>query len=143
MPRLLLLTVLLGSLVLVGCGGKSKEDKAISQVCSARADISKQVNKLSNLSLSANVGTEVKDALNAIKNDLASMADAHKDLAADRKQEVQTATQDFTNQIASIASDLTSGLTVAEAQTKVQSALTQLGNSYKQTLGTIKCPSGN
>src|SRR5436190_19297839 len=70
-------------LAVAGCG-ESKEDKAKKQVCSARADLQKQVNELSSLTLATATVNGVKDSVNAITNDLKKIKDAQRDLNAAR-----------------------------------------------------------
>ena len=134
------------ALIVVSCGafglsacGESKEDKAKKQVCSARSDISKQIDSLKTLTISSSTPDDVKSALNTIKGDLSKIKDAQPDLAPDRKQQVQTATQTFGSQLQQIVTSAVRGLSVTNAKTQIQSAVTSLGAAYKQALEPIKC----
>ena len=141
MNRPLALLLLLAAAVagLAACGGQSKADKAKSQVCDARADISKQVNELKGLTLATATVDGVKQNVQAIQDDLGKIKDAQSDLNAERKQQVQTANQAFTQQVKSIASSVGKSLSLSEAGTQLKTAASQLATSYEQTLGKIDC----
>ena len=132
---LLLFAAVLG----VSACGQSASDKAKSQVCDARADISKNVNELKGLTLSSATVDGVKKNVQAIQDDLGKIKDAQGNLNAERKQQVQAANEAFTQQVKSIASSVTSNLSLADAGTQLQTAVTQLADSYKQTLGKVDC----
>ena len=135
---LALIVVSCGAFALSACG-ESKEDKAKKQVCSARSDISKQIDSLKTLTISTSTPDDVKSALNTIKGDLSKIKDAQPDLAPDRKQQVQTATQTFESQLQQIVTSTTNGLSVTNAKTQIQSAVTSLEAAYKQALEPIDC----
>jgi hypothetical protein len=137
MKHPLAVLLLLGAVALAGCG-QSKEDKAKSQVCDARSDISKQVSELSSLSLATASVDGVKQNVQAIQKDLGKIKDAQSDLTPERKQQVQSANEAFTQQVKSIASSV-SGISLSEAGTQLKSAASQLATSYKETLGKIDC----
>jgi multidrug resistance efflux pump len=130
--------VLLSVVVFAACG-ESAEDKAKAQVCDARSDISKQISTLTTLTLSASVVSEVKTGVQAIGNDLKKIKDAQPDLQPARKQQVEKATEEFQRQVSSTVSGITSGLSLTNAETQLKTALTQLGQSYRQTLAPINC----
>ena len=134
------------ALIVVSCGvfalsacGESKEDKAKKQVCSARSDITKQIDSLKTLTISSSTPDDVKSALNSIKGDLSKIKDAQPDLAPDRKQQVQTATKTFESQLQQIVPSTVNGLSVTNAKTHIQSAVTSLEAAYKQALEPINC----
>jgi hypothetical protein len=135
----LALLLLLGAVALAGCGGQSKEDKAKSQVCDARADISKQVDELSSLTLATASVDGIKQNVKAIQDDLGKIKDAQSNLTPERKQQVQSANEAFTQQMKSIASSVGQGISLSDAQTQLKSATSQLATTYKQTLGKIDC----
>ncbi len=78
-----IIALLLGALVLAGCG-ESSQEKAKAQVCKAKSDISKQVKMLSELTISTNLLTQAKDGLEAIASDLTTIKDAQPNLAPAR-----------------------------------------------------------
>jgi len=136
-----LVLVLLASLVLAACGGKSKEDKAMSSVCDARADISKQIDHLKSLPVNLSSVSEVQNSLKAIGDDLTKIKNAQGDLSGSRKQQVQDANAKFGSQVKEITSSAVSSLSLSNVKTQLQSALTQLADAYKTTLGPIDCSS--
>ena len=123
----------------VGACGESDQEKAQNQVCDARADIKKQVDELSSLTVSTATVDGIEQNLNAIKDDLKKMKDAEGDLDDQRKQEVESATQVFGSQVESILSDVGSSTSLSAAASQLQSSLAQLGKSYQQALAPIEC----
>jgi hypothetical protein len=134
-----LVLALLASLALAACGGKSKEDKAMSSVCDARADISKQIDHLKSLPISTSSISDVQTSLTAIGDDLSKIKNAQGNLSGGRKQQVQDANAKFSSQIKEITSSVTSNLSLTNAATQLRSALSQLADAYKTTLGPIDC----
>jgi uncharacterized protein HemX len=130
--------VVLAAGTAVGCG-ESDEEKAQNDVCDARDDLQKQVNELSNLTLSTATVEGVQSNLNAIQDDLNKITDAQGDLNDERKQEVESANKQFTSELDSIASGLTSDLSVSGAEQKLRTAAQQLASSYKQTFAMVDC----
>ena len=135
---LLVAGLLLIAVVAVGCG-ESDEEKAQTQVCDARADLKKQVDDLAGLTVSTATVDGVEENLNAIEEDLNQIKDAQGDLNEERKQEVESATQEFTSEVEAVANDLTSDLSLSGAQAKLDSAGKQLASSYEQTFAQIDC----
>ena len=135
----LVLALVLATLGVAACGGKSKQQKAQDQVCNARADISKQVNTLKGLTVSTATTSQISSSLQAIGNDLNTIKNAQKDLSSDRKKQIQAANQAFTNSIKSIASSLGSSLSLGNAKAQLSAALQQLATSYQQTFAKITC----
>jgi len=125
-------------LAIAGCG-QSSQEKAKAQVCEARADITKQITTLSGLTLSTSSITEAKTGVEAIAADLKKIKGAQANLDPARKEQVEAATHTFETQLTAIVNDLTSNLSLTNAASQVQSAVTQLTTSYKQTLAPISC----
>ena len=140
MKRELVLLLLLASTAvgLTACG-ESSQDKAKSQVCDARADISKNVNELKGLTLSSATVDGVKKNVQAIQDDLGKIKDAQSNLNGARKQQVQAANEAFTQQVKTIASSVGSSLSLSDAGTQLKTAASQLAASYQQTLGKVDC----
>ena len=123
----------------VGACGQSKQDKAKSTVCDARADISKQVDKLKGLTPSTVTIDGVQSSLKAISSDLSKIKDAQGDLSGDRRQQVQDATKTFTSQLQSIATSVVKSTSLSDAKAQLTSALQQLGTAYKQSFARVDC----
>jgi hypothetical protein len=130
------LTVALG---LAACGGESAEERAQKQVCSARADIKKQVDELKSTTISTASLDGVQQNLQAIGKSLSTIAGAQKDLKGDRKQDVQAATQAFKTEVASVGRELVTSLSAADAKQQIQTALQGLATSYRKALAPIDC----
>ena len=81
----------------------------------------------------------VSGAVDAIKSDLKQISDAQGDLNDERKQEVESANQEFSAQLETVAADLGSSLSASGAKAAVQSAGKELASSYQQTFAAIEC----
>jgi hypothetical protein len=137
----LIASVLIAVLATLGLGacGESKQDKAKKSVCSARSDISKQVDELKGLTVSTVTVDGVQKSLNAISSDLSKIKDAQGDLSADRRKQVQDATKTFTSQLQSIAGSIGKSTSLSDAKAQLTSALQQLGAAYKQSFARVDC----
>jgi Tfp pilus assembly protein PilP len=133
-----LLLVLIAALALGACG-ESKEDKAKSTVCDARADIGKQVDKLKGLTITTASASAAQKSLKAINSDLSKITDAQGDLSDDRRQQVETANKAFTSQLQSIAASLGSSTSLSDAKSQLSSALQQLATAYKTSFARVDC----
>jgi uncharacterized phage infection (PIP) family protein YhgE len=134
-------SLVIGLVLATGLGacGESDEEKAQNEVCDARADIQKQVDELSDLSLETATLDGVQKNLAAIQDDVGQIADAQGDLSDERRQQVESATKEFTSQLQSIAGDIGRSLSVADARTQLESALDQLASAYKQSFAKVDC----
>ena len=130
--------MLLVAVVAAGCG-ESDEEKAQNEVCDARDDIQTQIDDLSTLTLSTATADGIEESLSAMQDDVMEIANAQGDLNEERKQQVQSANKQFTSQLDSIASGLTSDLSLSGAEQKLKDATQQLASSYKETFATIDC----
>ena len=135
---LLVAVLLLIGATAVGCG-ESDAEKAQTQVCDARADLKTQIDDLAALTPATATADGVEENLNAIEDDLNQIKDAQGDLNEERKQEVESATQEFTSEVEAVANDLTSDLSLSGAEAKLETAGKQLASSYQQTFAQIDC----
>jgi phosphoglycerate-specific signal transduction histidine kinase len=134
--------VLLCALVLAlgACGDdESEAEKAQNDVCDARADIEKQVDELSSLTLSTATIDGIKGNLQAIEKDLGEIKDAEGDLNDERKQQVQSATQQFTSELESVVDTVGKSTSLDQAASQLSSAFDDLAQSFEQTLTPIDC----
>jgi valyl-tRNA synthetase len=123
----------------VGACGESKEDKAHKAVCSARADIGKQVNQLESLTISTATADDVQQSVKAINSDLSKIKDAQGDLSDERRQQVQAANKTFTSQVQSILSSLGKSTSLSDASSRLTSATQELATAYQQSFARIDC----
>jgi hypothetical protein len=135
----LAIAVALAAVALAACGGDSKADQAKSQVCDARADISKQVDALKGMTISSATLSQVQDNLNAIGEDLSKIKNARNDLDDDRKSQVDEANKNFESQVRSTFSDIGKTTSLSDAKTQLQQAFQGLASSYEQTFAKIDC----
>jgi chaperonin cofactor prefoldin len=134
------LAVLLVALVSASCGGSSsKADQAKSDVCSARADISSNLNHLRSMSAGTVTLDAVRSDVQAIQADLDKIKHATPELASDTKQQVQQATSTFTAQLQTTVGNLLTSVSLSDAKTQVKQAATELQKSYASTLGGLSC----
>jgi hypothetical protein len=140
-PTAVAMLLLIPLALLAGCGGKSKEEKAMANVCSARADIKKQVDQLQGLTLTTATLVQVQDSLKAIGDDLSTIADNQGDLSKNRRNDVKAANDAFKAQIKTIGDTIGSSLSIENAKTQLSSALGQLGATYSSAFSKIDCSS--
>ena len=133
------LTALAATVTLAACGGDSKEEKASNQVCDARADIAKQVDTLSKLTLGTATSDQVQKSLKAIGDDLTQIKNAQGDLSDERKQQVQKANQDFEAQVKDIVSTIGRSTSATDAAAQLESAMKQIAGAYKDTFAKVDC----
>jgi hypothetical protein len=134
----IVLALLMLMATVTGCGA-SAEEKAQDNVCAARDDIRKQVEDLGTLTASTATVQGVQEKLSAIQNDLKTISDARADLSADRKQQVEAANQQFSQQLTAIVAGLGSDLSLSGAGQQLKAAAQQLVDSYQQTFAKIDC----
>ena len=125
-------------LALAACG-ESAEDKAQNTVCSARADIKKQVDELKGLTVTTATADGVKANLQANRDTLKKIGGAQDELKGDRKQEVQKATQAFKSEVTDVGRELGKSVSLSEGKQQIQAALQGLASSYESTLAPIDC----
>jgi hypothetical protein len=130
---------LASTLILSACGGESASEKAQNTVCSARADIKKQVDELKGLTATTVSVDGVQANLKAIRKNLEKIRGAQGDLKGDRKQQAKTATDAFTTQVKGVGQQLLGGLTASEGKQQIKTALDGLAAGYKAALGPIDC----
>jgi Tfp pilus assembly protein PilP len=138
MRSLSAVALLLLTLAAAGCG-ESAEDKAMADVCAARADISKQVDKLASLTPTTATTTEVRDGLQAVRDDLSNIADARKNLSDDRRKEVEQANTAFAGEVRDTLYEVGTSVSIESAGAQLTAAFQQLKTSYGQTFARIDC----
>jgi uncharacterized protein YgfB (UPF0149 family) len=134
----LIVVVGVGAYLIFGTG-ESKADKAMSDVCDARAGISTQVDTLKGLTPSTASVDKVKSSVQAILDDLSKIAQARKDLAEANREQVQQANQEFATKVRGLAGTVARSVTAQDAATQLASAAQDLAGVYKSTYGRIDC----
>jgi hypothetical protein len=127
------------TLGLSACGGESKEQKAEKSVCSARADISTQVNTLKSLPPTAASVSQIKTGVTAIVEDLKKIRDAIPELAPSRKEEVTKATETFGKEASEAVQKLTTTGSLTSTEKALHEALNGLASAYQTALAPINC----
>jgi hypothetical protein len=135
----LVIAVVFAAFALGACGGDSKEDQAKTQVCDARADISKQVDSLKGMTISTATSSEIQNSLKAIGDDLTKIKNARNNLDDERKSQVDDASKTFQSQVTSVFSDLGKSTSLSDAKTQLSQAFDGLASSYQQTYAKIDC----
>ena len=135
-----ILAALLGcAALLVGCG-ESEEEKAQNAVCDARADIEKRVDDLAGLTITSASIDQVRNNLEAIRDDLEEIAAEQGDLEPERRQDVEEAGKRFRSQLQTTAKDFVSGATSGEeAGASLGSALDELAKSFRKAYAPVDC----
>jgi hypothetical protein len=121
-----------------GCG-ESKADKAMAQVCSARDDITKQVDSLKNMTITSATTSQVSDSLQAIQNDLNKIGDARQDLSDANREQVDKANQAFASSVRKTFADIGTQTSLQDAATQLKAAFQDLADSYRNTFGQLSC----
>jgi hypothetical protein len=138
-------TLLIATLGVTACG-ESSEQKATKQVCSARKEITAQVNKLQTLPRSSSFPTEAKASFEAMRASVKKMEEAAPNLPAARKEEINAANKAFQTSVTTItkaaasateSSNLEAALKTAEPQ--IRAALSMLASEYKKAFEALKC----
>jgi Tfp pilus assembly protein PilP len=127
------------SVLVLGACGESSEEKAKAQVCDARADISKQVDTLTSLTITTASVAQVKTGVEAIVADVKKIKDEQSKLDPARKEEVQSANEAFAAEVTKIVSGIASDLSISNAEAHLKTAVSQLAAGYKKTLAPISC----
>jgi uncharacterized protein YjbJ (UPF0337 family) len=138
-PSIALVLLSVVAALAVGACGESKEDKAKNTVCSARADISKQVDQLKSLTISTATADDVQQSVKAITSNLSKIKDAQGDLSDDRRQQVEAATKTFTSQVQSILGSLGKTTSLSDAKSQLTAATQELATAYQQSFARIDC----
>ena len=137
MTRLAIIALVALTAVAVAACGESSADKAKNTVCSARDDMSKQVDTLKGMTAATFSTETVSKSLSAMKDDLSDIKGAQSELSSERRDQVQSANQAFTSTVRGVLSDLGSGTSADQLQAAVQ----QLASSYQQTFAKVDCSS--
>jgi hypothetical protein len=124
-----------------GCGGKSESAQANDDVCSAKADIQKQVTSLQGMTASTITVDAVTNDLKAIQTDLNTIGDAIPKLADERKQQVQAANDSFKTEVTTVASTVLRSLSASDAQAQLQTAVSNLAAAYQTSFAKVDCSS--
>ncbi len=139
MTRLLTIAALALALAVVACGGESAEDRAQSKVCSARADIKKQVDELKATTISTASLDGIQANLKAIQKALKQIASEQSKLADDRREEVQKANQAFKAEVADVGRTLVSGLASGGGEAQIKAAVDKLAAGYQSAFAPVEC----
>jgi acetolactate synthase small subunit len=126
------------ALALAACG-ESKEDKAQKTVCSARADIKKQVDQLNGMTVTTASLDGARASLRAIGDGLEKIAGAQDELTGDRRQEAQTATQTFKAEVTDVSRELVRSVSLSDGKQQIETALRGLASSYQAAFAPIDC----
>ena len=131
---------LLGSAALMVACGESEEEKAQNEVCDARANIERRVDDLAGLTITTASIEQVTNNLEAIRDDLETIAAEQGDLEPERRQEVEQAGERFRSELEATARDFVSGTTSGEeAGARAGSALDDLAKSFRDAYGPVDC----
>jgi uncharacterized protein HemX len=134
----LLLSALGLGLAFAACG-QSDEEKAKADVCDARDDIQANVKELQSLTLGTATTDKVRSSLNAIKDDLAKIADSQGELSGAQKQEVQKANDAFKSKVKAVGKDLGQSVSIEDAAKQLKSDFAELATTYEQSFAPIDC----
>ncbi len=139
MRHVLLLSALGLGLAFAAACGQSDEEKAKADVCDARDDIQANVKELQSLTLGTVTADKVRSSLNAIKDDVAKIADAQGQLSDSQKKQVQKANDAFKSKVKALAGDLGQSVSIEDAAKQLNSDFAALATTYQQAFAPIDC----
>ena len=88
--------------------------------------------------MSRDSADELKDILNAVREDVRKIREAQPKLKEDRRQDVQAANDAFQAQLKAVAADLAQTRSLSSLE-PARDAVAQLADSYQRALSTT-CP---
>jgi len=143
-PQVAVLIPVAVALTTAGCGDKgpskaAKQQQAQATVCSARTDIEAQVTTLKGLTPNLASVPQIKTSVSAIIADLGKIKDAEPDPRPDAKQQVEDATQAFTDKAKAVGTAAVSGGLSGDIAGQLKPAIQQLESTYQQVLTPIAC----
>jgi hypothetical protein len=133
------LVVVVVVVVAAVASGDSKSDKAMAQVCGARADIAAQVKTLQGLAPGNGAADQARSSLDAIAGDIKSITEARKDLAGARRDEIQSANDAFVAGVKDAAGGVTDLASLQGAAAQVVQGAQALAQTYQSAYGKVDC----
>jgi hypothetical protein len=139
MKILLAAGIVIAAISIAACGGQSAQDKAKSQVCSAKSEITKQLDYLSGLTITTATKSGIQNSVKTITDSLSKMKDAAPKLSSGLRSDVEGATEKFSSQVQSVVGEIGSNLSISQAATQLSSAVKQLSADFKQSFTSLSC----
>jgi len=128
------------SLVACDSAGESKENRAQSIICDARADIATQIETLQGLGTGETTVEEAQKAARKIRADISSIRTAQQDLGEERLQEVREARAEFATAVRSALRAAANGdASAPETKQQLSSAADDVQQAYEESLKRIDC----
>jgi hypothetical protein len=138
MKALLSIAAVAAGLALAACG-ESEEDKAMNDVCDARAGIQDKLDQLGDLTVTSASIDQVREIFEGIGNDVEQIADAQPDLGDERREQVDTANQQFRDAAGDTLGNVVSGASGDDAQAQLESAASELTSAYREAYEPLDC----
>lgn len=136
---LALIAIVAVVLAFVLLGGESKEEKALANVCAARADIQSRVDKLVTTDFADFTLSGFKSELAGIQADIKTIQANEADLGIDRKQQIQDATRQFGTTIKATTGSLLTTKSLNDAEATLQAAASDLATGYRAAFTPVDC----
>jgi hypothetical protein len=134
------LSIVLASAALLAACGESDEEQAQNRVCDARADIQERLDDLAGLTVTSASIDRVTNNLEAIGDDLETIAAERGELSSEQREAVEQAGDQFRSELEATARELVSGATSGEeAGERMGAALDDLGATFRDAYGPVDC----
>lgn len=130
--------VAMAALALSACG-ESKEEKALTAVCTAKADIQAQVDDLKMLTPGTFTTTKVQDGVQAIGDDLRTIQDNLPTLSDSARQQVKSANETFRSEFASVGVEIAKTISAEDAAAQLKQSFADLAAAYEQAFASVQC----
>jgi hypothetical protein len=122
-----------------GCGGESDADKARDRVCTARSDISTQVDALRSTTIeSANVD-QIREHLGTIQDDMATIKAQVPALRSDLRSQAEAANSRFEQALGDAQAAVRQSGSLESARGQVTAALHRLVADYSTAFDQLDC----
>lgn len=132
----------LAPFAIAACGDSESDsgsDQALTEICTAKDDLSTQVDDLKALNKDTVSVAAVTASLTAIQGDLTTIAGALPELAQEQKDAIEPAVTTFKNDVQTALGSIVQSKSVSDAKAQISSAAATLKSSFETNIASIDC----